>query len=1383
MPSPDTPPRFIIGIGVANYDDATLNLAAVPEDVAKITGWFTHQAPMPHARVLPELAESPTSHEILTKLRQWLGARNPEDYVVIYVAAHGEVEAGRAYVQGRDSPRERLAGAAIDGDTIGRIIGQSPPHNVLLIIDACVAGRLGDAVQRGAMDAANEFNTRDPFRRRWSQAILCSTFNRDPAFDGLFAKAFLTVVTQERWTGTTSPYVNFDTLMTGLNEELKSIELPQVAERLVWGPGAAELIPNPNYGTRQSSALIVDEELASHFDPASRGVTRGESGSYFIGRHEELARLVAWLAGESVAVAPQMMVITGSPGSGKSALISRVIILSDRTLRARVPNLHLLRRDTVPPESSITAAVWCHNKTLEQMVGDIGARLGINTRTASALLQAVSVRSAPLTIAVDALDEAVEGHATLIATELLVPLAATPGVRVLVATRPHPVHGSTGKPATLLDALRVDPQDPASCIVVDQAVHRVKDLREYVEARLLAKGEPDRRTPYSDHPEVAARVAEHVVEAAGTSFLVAAVTARALATRADIVSSDDLRSLPTEAGAALARYIERLADPQMVRDLLRPLAWAEGTGLPWGLIWAPLATAMARAAWPDTPVAYSDDDVAAVLGRASDLVVEGTEWGQPVYRLFHVALAEHLRADLAPAVAHAALATLLDTILGAPPYQTAPAYALAHMTSHLAQAGRRERLYELVTSPQWERAKRERFGSDADFLHDVDLAIDAAMTPPLDVASLAGACLVYARHMAVAPAPIVSVIAKSGQMERAELMASNLAFAIERCWAYTLIAPTLHAERDVAGVLRCLDEAERAIAAINVTHSAMAWAWVASAAKECDLPERARAAARAAAESRKERISATDDWDLSNVYFWAGVASWHAGDDETRALLRAEFVSRGDQPWKNQTLQAASVLGDTDRLRKVWLDWIASDRIGLSIVRDGNLALALAHAGMKTELDAMLAVIGREELGPAYEADSRKHLVWACAMAGRFDLAFRALQTIDDTEHWLRALGRIVDEAWRQNDAQARERATDLAKRVDTLPDQRSRTLLVPILYDLNEKERALLFADEIIREGVEPSARTTVAFPGRPFDDPKAGARKRRGKTDRRYLETDIASLQDETAANQAIALAREGKLEEARGYLPGIRIPRFRSGVLREIAAATREPAVAIDRWYDALLNARKINERHTRGILVELAKLLADKKGHASDLEPLVASAQAITKAWTEAKLAGEYEMQRNLLRSGIGRTRRMEDLIIATTRTLSEADDDREASVLSLPQELLWGTLFPLARLWTGDEVDRLIASGNAGKRMFAIVLMQSRLSLASLDRAITLMSTSLSAFEQWHSLLVASNLVPTLTPAEGDTLRAAIARERARYVTPETDRYRLTELILDQLSRG
>jgi len=593
----------------------------------------------------------------------------------------------------------------------------------------------------------------------------------------------------------------------------------------------------------------------------------------------------------------------------------------------------------------------------------------------------------------------------------------------------------------------------------------------------MALAEPYRITPYSANPVLAGQLASRVVAAAGSSFLVAAVTARSYARRAEAVDPNEDIDLPTETGAALASYIDRLEEPRVVVDILRPLAWAEGAGLPWGPMWAPIANALARAVVPEMPTNYDDETVAAVLGRASDLVVESIEFGEPVYRLFHVALVEHLRGDLPSQVAHSTIATALNTIVDSASIEAAPAYALAHLTAHLAQVPEQyPRLYELTTSPDWERAKRQRLGHKSGFLEDLDRAIKGALArEPQDLAQLTVMCLLYARLMAVAPAPIIDIVARAGQLQRAELMANNITFALERCWAFSLLAPTLHAEKDAAGAERCLEEAERAVAAINVTHAAMAWYWIANSAVACGFPERAVRAARSAAQTT-ERLTEETEWELPNVYFWAGVAARDAEDEETRTKLRDAFTAHITVLQRNQELQAASVLGAKGPLREAWNAWINGRRGGF--VRDGNLALALGGAGMMEELRAMLAVIETETYASRGEDDAQKHFAWALAIADRFEWAVGHLSRIANPEHRVRALGRIVSLAVLKGRSDIVAEARSVARSFESEKDPRTSTLLVPVLYALHDEEWALRLAEKIIRERVEPTASTSVAFP-----------------------------------------------------------------------------------------------------------------------------------------------------------------------------------------------------------------------------------------------------------------------------------------------------------------
>ena len=96
---------------------------------------------------------------------------------------------------------------------------------------------------------------------------------------------------------------------------------------------------------------------------------------------------------------------------------------------------------------------------------------------------------------------------------------------------------------------------------------------------------------------------------------------------------------PAEVGQAFDDYLSRFGEHETrARDLLRALAYAEGPGLPAGQLWADMASALAA------PRRYGTDDLAWLLDSAAGYLVEsGDEDGQPVYRIFHQALIEHLR--------------------------------------------------------------------------------------------------------------------------------------------------------------------------------------------------------------------------------------------------------------------------------------------------------------------------------------------------------------------------------------------------------------------------------------------------------------------------------------------------------------------------------------------------------------------------------------------------------------------------------------------------------------------------------------------------------------------------------------------------------------------
>lgn len=228
-------------------------------------------------------------------------------------------------------------------------------------------------------------------------------------------------------------------------------------------------------------------------------------------------------------------------------------------------------------------------------------------------------------IVVDALDEATE--AVAVAEQLLAPMNGIPHVKLVVGTR-----------ATLLAAL-----GDAEVIDIDRREYCDQaDIARYVGARLLRRDELGVPTPYSGRERTAAEVAAIVARRAYPNFLVARLTAEDLLTRPRAANPNAPKEMafPGKVPAAFAAYLARFGtDETRVRDILRPLAFAEGQGLSWDNIWAPLASALSNRL-------YTDKDIRWVLRAAGAFILVGVEFERSVYRLYHQALADVMREGL-----------------------------------------------------------------------------------------------------------------------------------------------------------------------------------------------------------------------------------------------------------------------------------------------------------------------------------------------------------------------------------------------------------------------------------------------------------------------------------------------------------------------------------------------------------------------------------------------------------------------------------------------------------------------------------------------------------------------------------------------------------------
>ena len=421
-----------------------------------------------------------------------------------------------------------------------------------------------------------------------------------------------------------------------------------------------------------------------------------------------LSQLVAWLTA-APDPADNVRVVTGGPGSGKSAVLARLVTMSNPRYRVGMP-VPMAAEDPVadlPPEA-IDVAVHARTAPTDEVVSALAAAaIGVPQADLDGLIDGLLQRWQAVTIVVDALDEADDPPALAQALRRLASETADAGVRLLVGTRPGGPH------RRLITALGLSTRDEDLALIdLDAPAYLSRDdLAEYVRRRLLLTDvplTPDRPdTPYRGRETLADQVATAVARAAYPTFLIGQLVSRALLLRNQPLNVHDpgWQQFPKTVAAAMDQYLASVGDQagqDRVEDLLRPLAYARGDGLPLDAgLWSLLATALAR---PGR--SYTIGDVATLLDTAADYLIETVITGQAgYYRLYHQALSDRLRErdqqhPRPVSAAQTIYECLLDTVARRPDgtrnWPAAHPYLHGQLAGHAADVGQ---LTSLVDDP------------------------------------------------------------------------------------------------------------------------------------------------------------------------------------------------------------------------------------------------------------------------------------------------------------------------------------------------------------------------------------------------------------------------------------------------------------------------------------------------------------------------------------------------------------------------------------------------------------------------------------------------------------------------------------------------------------
>ncbi|MFD3843885.1 caspase family protein, partial [Streptomyces sp. NPDC058642] len=707
--------RYLIAAAVSRYpkcaDWDRPGLVAAREQIVEL---FTGQLGYRHHTAL---GLDPTGQQLREQLRAFCTSdeRREDDLVVVYFSGHGEVlEDGSEHVLlMADTDPADVPFTSLPTADLVRVFRGTRVRRLLLILDTCYSGQGGNELAAAALERLGP---------QWGHSatspglvIVSSAQAHQQAKAGLFPYLLGQAVGSQATAGHAPAHLSVSAVVQQMNDHPTKPGYQHISLSLLGLSGEPpDFLANPRHDIRLTDVDLALQD-AAEFDAyalqretefTSRLLVRAMGyhadtahGWWFCGRHQALADLANWLnhdhgqvqerpvpriatAGESVRV------VTAGPGSGKTAVLGLVAALTMSERRRTVPVDALgLQPEWIPRENSIDVVMYAQNLTDSQVLSGLAAVEGFRCATVGEFLEALEHRSAdrqrPFTVLIDALDEAATPDT--LCSQIVRPLIehSQGRVRLLLGTRPY-----------LLDRLGISNR-PAhqggEVINLDSPRYADREaLLAYTMRNLLQSRST---SPYRSADALLLRqVAQAVADAAGTSFLVARFAAYTLASAPTVVpdpSNPQWRaSLPRHAGQAMHDDLTlRLGpDAQRATDLLRPLAYAEGQGLPWEDIWAPLASAISGRT-------YTDDDLLWLRRHAGSYVVEATEEGRSAYRLYHQALTEHLRKNTEATAVHTAFA---DILAGSVPYRgdgtrdwsRAHPYALRHLATHVAGAHR-----------------------------------------------------------------------------------------------------------------------------------------------------------------------------------------------------------------------------------------------------------------------------------------------------------------------------------------------------------------------------------------------------------------------------------------------------------------------------------------------------------------------------------------------------------------------------------------------------------------------------------------------------------------------------------------------------------------------
>ncbi|MGX1471212.1 UNVERIFIED_CONTAM: hypothetical protein RKD50_000020 [Streptomyces canus] len=461
---PATYRRRLVVIAVSDYDDGTPTQRAAFQDainaqVTVVDNWWNSPHLDDQRRFTPSHPPKPlhSVHDLRAFLiDEDLIQAHDDDALVIYLTGHGLApDDERHFLRLPDTHTERPLGTAFPTAELITAALDSPAEYVLVMVDSCFSGRLTQELDR-------TLKALHPDRHALSSLVVLTAGNEDSTPQ---LRAFTTALAAvqahcaDEANGYARSHLSWEDFHAILGTvwdatcmaDVQVLWPPQSVSRRLAARELSPCLPNPGH---TDTTLLEDarsqlgwtrRDIDAYWIDKATGQMSSDTGWYFTGRTALVARMNAFLAGSD-----STLIVTGQAGSGKSALLARLVTLSDPrfcndpTYR---PYLQEIPEELRVTTGAIDAAVLARNTDPQELHAALyqaltGQSAPTDENTSDLLHQhahtVLTRTNQPLTVVVDGIDEAKNPRRVI--TDVLRPLAGLrsrgrPAVRLILGIR------------------------------------------------------------------------------------------------------------------------------------------------------------------------------------------------------------------------------------------------------------------------------------------------------------------------------------------------------------------------------------------------------------------------------------------------------------------------------------------------------------------------------------------------------------------------------------------------------------------------------------------------------------------------------------------------------------------------------------------------------------------------------------------------------------------------------------------------------------------------------------------------------------------------------------------------------------------------------------